>query len=162
MKEIRGRVWKFGDNVNTDNMSPAQYMFSISEVSQHCLEAIRPEFCREAKNGDILLGGDNFGTGSSRETAPRALKELGIAAVLAKSFARIFYRNCIDIGLPAAISPELYDHIEDGDIALVDLSLEKITNETKGETFKLRPVPRVMMDIVEAGGLIPYAICNKW
>jgi 3-isopropylmalate/(R)-2-methylmalate dehydratase small subunit len=162
MNKISGRVWKFGDNINTDNMSPAQYMFSLKEVAKHCLEAVRAEFCREAKKGDIVLGGDNFGTGSSRETAARALKELGVGLVIAKSFARIFFRNCIDIGLPVMICPELYDVIDDGDIVSVELAAGKITNESKKITFNPRPIPHVMMTILQAGGLINYAIREKW
>ena len=162
MERVKGRVWKFGDNINTDNMSPAQYMFSVSEVSKHCLEAIRPEFCKQAASGDIVLGGDNFGTGSSRETAARALKELGIALVIAKSFARIFYRNCIDIGLPAVISPELYEKIGEADIVLADLGASQIINQTRGESLTITPIPKAMMDILEAGGLISYALKKNW
>jgi 3-isopropylmalate dehydratase small subunit len=162
MKQIKGRVWKFGDNINTDNMSPAQYMFSIKEVAKHCLEAVRPEFSVRVKPGDILLGGENLGTGSSRETAPRALKELGIELVIAKSFARIFYHNCIDIGLPAINIGELYNKIEDGDIVVADLKSNKIINETQQLTFKLISIPKVMMDILNAGGLISYALKKNW
>jgi 3-isopropylmalate/(R)-2-methylmalate dehydratase small subunit len=162
MKQVKGRVWKLGDNVNTDNMSPAQYMFSIGKVSEHCLEAVRPEFCVNVMPGDILLGGNNFGTGSSRETAPRALKELGIGLIISKSFARIFYRNCIDIGLPAIIDSELYENIEDGDIVVADLRSNRIVNETQRKTFTMKPIPGIMMDILNAGGLISYALERKW
>lgn len=162
MERIRGRVWKFGDNINTDNMSPAQYMFSIEEVAKHCLEAVRPEFCIEAKPGDIVLGGDNFGTGSSRETAPRALKELGIGLVLAKSFARIFYRNCVDIGLPAMIIGDLYEEIEDGDILVADVESNEMVDETKQKSFEVPPIPTATRRILEAGGLIPYAVSQHW
>jgi 3-isopropylmalate/(R)-2-methylmalate dehydratase small subunit len=137
-------------------------MFSISEVAKHCLEAVRPEFCQNAHKGDIVLGGENFGTGSSRETAAAALKELGIALVVAKSFARIFFRNCIDIALPVVICPEVYNSIDDGDIVSVDLTIGNITNEDKNQTFKTDPVPQTMMEILRAGGLINYAIDNKW
>ena len=162
MKTVKGRVWKFGDNINTDNMSPARYTFSISEVAKHCLEAVRPEFCQAAGKGDIVLGGDNFGTGSSRETAAAALKELGISLVIAKSFARIFFRNCIDIGLPVIIGAELYDLIDDGDILEGNLAEGKITNESKNRTVSTEPLPQTMMAILEAGGLINYAIREKW
>jgi len=162
LNDIRGRVWKFGDNINTDNMSPARYTFSINEVAKHCLEAVRPEFCQEARKGDIVLGGENFGTGSSRETAAAALKEMGIALVIAKSYARIFFRNCIDIGLPAVMGPGLYDSIDDGDIVRRSLTEGKITNESKNRTFRTEPLPQKMMAILEAGGLINYAIKEKW
>ncbi len=162
MKQIKGRVWKFGDNINTDNMSPARYMFSIEEVAKHCLEAVRPEFCKNIKRGDIVLGGDNFGTGSSREMAPAALKELGVALIIAKSFARIFYRNSINIGLPVIISPESYSAIDDGDMVSANLSNGKITNESKSLSFHTESIPQMMMDILESGGLIKYAIEKKW
>ena len=162
MNRVKGRVWKFGDNINTDNMSPARYTFSISEVAKHCLEAVRPEFCQEAVKGDIVLGGDNFGTGSSRETAAAALKELGISLVIAKSFARIFFRNCIDIGLPVIIGSDLYDLIDDGDILEGNLVEGKIYNESKKRSFNTRPLQQTMMAILEAGGLINYALKEKW
>ena len=162
MKQIRGRVWKFGDNINTDNMSPARYMFSINEVAKHCLEAVRPEFCNDVKRGHIVLGGDNFGTGSSREMAPAALKNLGVALVIAKSFARIFYRNSFNIGLPVMISPESYDLLDDGDIISADLADSKITNESKIMSFSTESIPQMMMDILKSGGLINYAIKEKW
>ena len=163
MKKIRGRVWKFGDNVNTDNLSPAQYIpYGIGEVAKHCLEAIRPEFSQSVKKGDVILGGDNFGTGSSRETAVRALKELGIALVIAKSFARIYYRNSMDIALPAIICPELFDLTDDGDIILADIYKGEIINERKRKTFKNDPIPKVMMEILQTGGLINYVLKEKW
>lgn len=162
MKRVKGRVWKFGDNINADNMSPARYTFSISEVAKHCLEAVRPEFCQEAGKGDIVLGGHNFGTGSSRETAAAALKELGIALVIAKSFARIFFRNCIDIGLPVIIGAELYDLIDEGDILEGNLAEGKIINSSKNRSLNTDPLPQTMRAILEAGGLINYAIREKW
>jgi 3-isopropylmalate dehydratase small subunit len=163
MNQIRGKVWKFGDNINTDNMSPAQYIpFGIPEVARHCLEAVRPEFPKHVKTGDLLLGGENFGTGSSRETAVAALKELGVILVIAKSFSRIFFRNAIDTALPVMICPELYDLTDDADILSADLVAGEIRNETKGKIFKTQPTPKVMMDILRAGGLINYALQEKW
>jgi 3-isopropylmalate/(R)-2-methylmalate dehydratase small subunit len=160
---IRGRIWKFGDNLNTDIMSPAQYIaHGVSEVAKHCLEVIRPEFPKEVKVGDVILAGENFGTGSSRETAPAALQYLGIRLVIAKSFARIFFRNSIDIALPLMICPELYDLADDGDIVLADPKMGKITNQTKGKTLDVAPLPTTMMEILEAGGLIHYALQQKW
>lgn len=145
-----------------DHYSPARYTFSISEVAKHCLEAVRPEFCQQARKGDIVLGGENFGTGSSRETAAAALKELGISLVIAKSFARIFFRNCIDIGLPVVMGPGLYDLIEDGDIIRGRLAEGRITNESQNKSFRIEPLPHTMMAILAAGGLINYAIREKW
>jgi 3-isopropylmalate/(R)-2-methylmalate dehydratase small subunit len=164
MKEIiKGKVWKFGDNINTDNMSPAQYIaYGVSEVAKHCLEAVRPEFPKEVKPGDIILGGDNFGTGSSRETAPAALKQLGVHLVIAKSFARIFFRNAIDIALPVMICPELYDKTNDLDILSANLTNGEIVNESQGKTYKTKPIPQTMMEILRAGGIINYAIQEKW
>ena len=163
MDKIKGTVWKFGDNINTDNMSPAQYIaYGIKEVARHCLEVVRPEFSKGVKVGDIVLGGDNFGTGSSRETAAAALKELGVALVIAKSFARIFYRNAIDIAIPVMICPEMYDLTDDGDIVSADLISGKITIENKGRTFVTSPIPQIMMEILRAGGLTNYAIKEKW
>jgi len=163
MTIIKGRIWKFGDNMNTDNMSPPQYIpFGIPEIARHCLEAVRPEFSRDAKKRDIVLAGTNFGTGSSRETAPAAIKELGIGLVIAKSFSRIFYRNSVDIALPIMICEPVYDATDDGDIVSVDLDSGLITNETKGSQYQTEPLPPRMMEIVRAGGLIPYAIREGW
>jgi 3-isopropylmalate/(R)-2-methylmalate dehydratase small subunit len=161
--KVRGRVWKFGDNINTDNMSPPQYIpLGIPEVARHCLEAVRPEFSREAKKGDIMLAGTNFGTGSSRETAPAAIKELGISLVIARSFSRIFFRNSVDIALPIMVNQEMYDSTHDGDIVSVDLTTGLMRNETKGEEFSSDPLPSTMMEIFRAGGLIEYALQEKW
>lgn len=162
MRNIRGTIWKFGDNINTDNMSPAAYMHSVSEVAKHCLEAVRPEFCKQVKKGDIVLGGNNFGTGSSRETAPAALKELGIALIIAKSFSRLFFRNCIDIGIPVIICPKVYEQIDDGVVVSADLVSGRIIDESKQKDFVAEPLPETMMEILEAGGLIEFAIQNKW
>ena len=162
-KTLKGKVWKFGDNINTDNMSPAQYIaYGVGEVAKHCLEAVRPEFPKEVKRGDMILGGENFGTGSSRETAPAALKQLGIDLIIVKSFARIFFRNAIDIALPVMICPELYDPTDDGDRLSANLTTGEIVNQTKGKTFKTRPLPHTMIEIFRAGGIINYAIQEKW
>lgn len=163
MNKIKGRAWKFGDNIDTDNMASSQYLpHGIPEVAKHCLEAVRPEFPQEVKAGDIVLGGENFGTGSSRETAAAVLKELGVALVIAKSFARIFYRNATDIALPVMICPELYDLTKDLDIISADFSSGIIINENNGRTFKTDPIPQTIMGILHAGGLINYAIKEKW
>ncbi len=159
MNIIKGRVWKFGDNINTDNMSPGQLVaLGIKICAQHCLEAIRPEFPKQVKPGDVVVAGTNFGTGSSRATAPLALKELGVALIVAKSFARIFYRNAIDLALPVVICPEAYEQTDDGDLISVDLVKGEVTNETKGRHFAMDPIPQTMMDIMEAGGIINYVV----
>jgi len=160
---IKGKVWKFGDNINTDNMSPAQFIaHGIGEVAKHCLEAVRPEFPKEVEPGDIILAGDNFGTGSSRETAPAALKQLGVHLIIAKSFARIFFRNAIDIALPVMVCPELYDATSDSDILSANLTNGQIVNESQGKTYRTMPIPQTMMEILEAGGIINYAIKENW
>ena len=160
---VRGRIWNFGDNINTDNMSPPQYIpLGIPEVARHCLEAVRPEFAREARIGDMIVAGTNFGTGSSRETAPAAIKELGISLIIAKSFSRIFFRNSVDIALPIMICQEANGLTDDGDILSVDFDTGLIRNETRGKEFWANPLPPTMMEIVRAGGLISYAIKEGW
>ncbi len=163
MNIVRGRIWKFGDNINTDNLSPGYYIANgISELARHCLEAVRPEFPQNVKKGDVILAGYNFGTGSSRETAPATLKALGVALVIAGSFARIFYRNAINIALPLLECAEIFNETKDGDMVAADLSTGTITNETLKESFRSVPLPKIMMDILQAGGLINYAIKEKW
>jgi 3-isopropylmalate/(R)-2-methylmalate dehydratase small subunit len=160
---VRGTVWKFGDNMNTDNMSPPQYIpFGIPELSRHCLEAVRPEFAREAKKGDIIVAGTNFGTGSSRETAPAAIKELGISLVIAVSFSRLFFRNSVDIALPIMVYREARESFDDRDVISIDFLRGSITNETKGTSYSTDPLPPTMMEIIQAGGLIPYAMEKGW
>ena len=163
MDQVRGRVWKFGDNINTDNMSPPQYIaHGIGEIAKHCLEAVRPEFPGEAKTGDIVIAGTNFGTGSSRETAPAALKTLGIALVIAQSFSRIFFRNAVEIGLPVMICEDLQEQTEDGDILSANLATGLIRNESRDRQWDASPIPRKMMEILQAGGLVKYIIKNGW
>jgi 3-isopropylmalate/(R)-2-methylmalate dehydratase small subunit len=123
---------------------------------------VRSEFSKDVDSGDIVLGGDNFGTGSSRETAEAALKKLGVALVIAKSFARIFFRNSIGIGLPVMICPELYGLVDDGDLISANLSTGKIINESKSRVFNAEPLSAMMMDILGAGGLIKYALKKNW
>ena len=163
MNTIKGRVWKFGDNINTDNLSPGYYIAQgFDELAKHCLEAIRPEFSRHVEPGDIVLGGYNFGTGSSRETAPATLRHMGISLVIARSFARIFYKNAINIALPLMVCAEIYEPTDDGDLISAELTKGAIINERTGNTFQTDPLPKIMMDILQAGGLIQYAIREKW
>ncbi len=157
--KIEGRVWKFGRDVDTDAVIPAKYLNlqDPKELGRHCMENIRPDFAKSAKPGDIVVAEENFGCGSSREHAPLALKGLGISCVIAKSFARIFFRNCVNIGLPVLEAPEAVDAIQDGDEVSVDLENGTIEDITHGLKFKASPMPQLAREIAEAGGLIEYA-----
>jgi len=155
---MAGRAWKFGDHMDTDRISPSRYghVTDPKELARHCMEGEDPEFSTKARPGDVIVGGVNFGCGSSRERAPLGIRELGITCVIAKSFGRIFLRNSINIGLPVIVCPEASDDCETGDILEVDLAGGTITNKTKNRTYRSRPWPEFMRRIVEAGGLIPY------
>ncbi|KYZ75017.1 3-isopropylmalate dehydratase [Anaerosporomusa subterranea] len=156
MHTLRGNVLKYGDNINTDLISPPQYLEKSMEViAQHAMEGIDEQFASKVQPGDILVAGDNFGPGSSRETAPIALKMAGVGAIVAKFFARIFYRNAINIGLPVLECPDI-DKIQDGDALEIDLESGIITNITKGEQYKTAPLSEPVMDVLSAGGLIPF------
>ena len=133
----------------------------IKEVARPCLEAVRPEFAKEIKAGEVVVVGKDFGTGSIRVTAPLASKELGVALVIAKSFMQIFYRNAIDIVLPVIICPEAYDQTDDADITLVDLTTGEVTNENRHTKFRVDPIPATMMDILQAGGIVNYVVRSK-
>ncbi len=152
---IRGRVWKFGKNVDTDQIIPAEYLVTADpkELGRHAFEKVRPEFAVEAKNGDIIVADENFGCGSSREHAPRALLGKGISAVIAKSFARIFFRNSINIGLPvieADVEAKDWDELE------IDFKRGVVKNLTTGKEFHFKPLPEFLLKIIEAGGLVEY------
>ena len=159
MKKANGTVFKYGDNVDTDVIIPARYLNSSdpAELAQHCMEDIDKDFIKNVKPGDIIVADKNFGCGSSREQAPGVLKALGIKAVIAKSFARIFYRNSINIGLPVIVCKELYDHVEDGGQA--DLNLSAGTVTVDHQVFSCTKLPEYMQNILSAGGLI--ASLNK-
>lgn len=150
-----GKVWKFGDNVDTDQIIPAIYLITgdRKELAKHAFENARPEFVKQVKPGDIIVGGSNFGCGSSREHAPRALIGAGIPVVVAKSFARIFYRNSINIGLPLV---EADIEAKDGDVMEVDFEAGVVTNTTNGKTAKFPPMPQFLKRLVAAGGLVEY------
>jgi 3-isopropylmalate/(R)-2-methylmalate dehydratase small subunit len=155
---IRGKVWKFGDHVDTDVIIPARYLNAPepSELAKHCMEDIDSSFAGSVQAGDIMVGGWNFGCGSSREHAPVAIQASGITCVIAASFARIFYRNSINIGFPILECPEASEAIKAGDIVTVDTETGKITDETTGQVFEAKPFPPFIQKIVESGGLLPY------
>ncbi|MEM2938939.1 MAG: 3-isopropylmalate dehydratase small subunit [Candidatus Bathyarchaeia archaeon] len=155
---IRGRVWKFSDDVNTDLIIAGKYKLSITnigELSKHAMEALIPNFAEKVKSGDLIVAGKNFGCGSSREQAPLVLKHIGIGAVIAKSFARIFYRNTINIGLPAVECKDT-NKISDGDMLEVDLSEGRIKNIVKNEIYEIKPIPPALLEILVNGGLVGY------
>ena len=158
---IRGTVWKYGDNVDTDAIIPARYLnvSTPEELARHCMEDIDPGFADAVQPGDIIVAGENFGCGSSREHAPLAIvgnRGSGIACVVAKSFARIFYRNAINIGLPILECPEAVEETETSDQLTVDLKAGTITNQRTGRTYQTTPFPSFIMGIIQAGGLVPY------
>ncbi len=153
---VKGNVHKYGNDVDTDVIIPARYLNTGSEeeLAAHCMEDLDKEFVAKVKAGDILVAQDNFGCGSSREHAPIAIKASGIALVIANTFARIFYRNSINIGLPILECPEAVAGISDGDIVSCDLSKGIITNETTGESYQAQPFPEFIQKIIDAGGLM--------
>ncbi len=155
---IKGTVIKYGDNIDTDVIIPARYLntSNIDELAAHCMEDLDKDFVNKVKPGDIMVAGKNFGCGSSREHAPAVIKAAGIACVIAETFARIFYRNAINIGLPIMECPEAAKDIENGDQVSVDIYTGVITNISKGKTYQGTPFPEFMQDIMKAGGLINY------
>ena len=156
MNNANGSVFKYPDNVDTDVIIPARHLNTqdAKELASHCMEDIDKDFINNVKDGDIMVGGWNFGCGSSREHAPLAIKTAGISVVIAKSFARIFYRNSINIGLPIMECPEAVDAISNGDVVSVDADAGVIVDETTGQTFQAQPFPPFIKEIIEAGGLI--------
>jgi 3-isopropylmalate/(R)-2-methylmalate dehydratase small subunit len=159
MNVIRGRVWKFGDNIDTDVIIPFKYKAKTidpQELAQHVMEGIDPSFSKKVRPGDIIVAGRNFGCGSSREQAPLAIKAAGIAAVVAESFARIFFRNAINIGLPVIEVKGVSEKTDDGDVFEIDLHQGTVKNLSKGLTFKAAPMPDMLMEILKEGGLVNY------
>ncbi len=156
--KIKGKVHKYGDDIDTDVIIPARYLTSTDpkELGKHCLEGIDPEFPRKVQPGDILVVGKNFGSGSSREHAPLAIKGAGISLVIAKSFARIFYRNAFNVGLPLLESQEAVEGTDAGDELEVELEQGKIVNLTKAKEWKAERIPEFMIELIKEGGLIPY------
>ena len=156
--ELKGKVHKYGADVNTDVIIPARYLnvSDPAELAKHCMEDIDPEFVNKVQPGDIIMATTNFGCGSSREHAPLAIKAAGVSCVIAKSFARIFFRNAINIGLPLLECDEAVDKTEAGDTLEVDLSQGEIKNPTNGTTFTAKPYPDFMAELISAGGLIEH------
>ncbi len=155
--KIKGRAWKFGDDISTDHITPGRYYHlrsNMPELAKHIMEDADPDFPKKFKPGDFIVAGNNFGMGSSREHAPLALKIAGVSAVIAKSFARIFYRNAINVGLPLLIADT--EVIEDGDELEVELGKGKIVDLSKGVTIEAKPLPEVMLRILNEGGLVNY------
>jgi len=155
---IRGCVYKFGDNINTDAIYPGRYLSITTdreEMAKHCFELVCPEFLKKAKSGDIIVAGKNFGCGSSREQAAACLKYFGISLIIAESFARIFYRNAINLGLPVLIAPGITKKIEHQDPLEVELEMGIIRDMKTDETIKVLPMPQFIIEIIKAGGLIP-------
>lgn len=155
---LRGRVWKYGDNIDTDAIVPARYLNTTSEqeLASHCMEDWDASFVKEVRPGDIVVAGTNYGCGSSREHAPIALKASGIACVVAETFARIFFRNSLNIGLPILECPEAARATEAGQILEIDLSTGRIYNVDTGATYQATPYPEFMLALIEAGGLVEY------
>ena len=153
-----GAAWKYGDNVDTDVIIPARYlnMTAPEELARHCMEDIDPGFAGAVRPGDVIVAGENFGCGSSREHAPLAIKGANVSCIVAKSFARIFYRNAINIGLPILECAQAVDETEKGDKLSVDLGAGTITNARTGCTYQTSPFPPFVTEIIEAGGLVPY------
>ncbi len=152
----KGYVHKYGDNVDTDVIIPARYLNTSdpAELASHCMEDIDKDFTKKVKSGDIIVGGANFGCGSSREHAPLSIKESGVSCVIAKTFARIFFRNSINIGLAILECPEASERIADGDDVSIDFDTGVITNFTKNETYKAEPFPDFVKNIISSDGLL--------
>ena len=158
MNHAHGRVFKYGDNIDTDVIIPARYLNSTdpSELATHCMVDIDPTFAGRVEAGDIMVGEKNFGCGSSREHAPLAIKASGISCVIAETFARIFFRNAINIGLPIMECPEAAKEIRDGDDVEVNVDTGEIIDRTSGKSYRAQPFPPFMQQIIAAGGLVNY------
>ncbi|MDD4879665.1 MAG: 3-isopropylmalate dehydratase small subunit [Candidatus Omnitrophica bacterium] len=157
---LKGKAWKFGNDINTDEIIPAKYLVSVEPkvLGENCMDGIAPGFSKKIGAGDIIVGGKNFGCGSSREHAPLAIKGCGISCVIADSFARIFYRNSINIGLPIFECPEAAKSIEEGDEVEVDASTGLIRNLTRNKKCQAKPMPAFMQELIEAGGLMKWVV----
>jgi 3-isopropylmalate/(R)-2-methylmalate dehydratase small subunit len=158
MMILRGRVWKFGGNVDTDVIIPIQYckITDPKELAKHCMEGIVPGFHEKVKPGDVIIAGDNFGCGSSREPAPISIKATGISCIIARSFARIFYRNAFNVGLPILECLEALDSIEEGHEVEVNFDTGEIRDLFRGQSFRAKPVPPFMQELILDGGLMNH------
>ena len=158
--KIKGKVWKFGKNIDTDVIIPARYLNTSdpAELAKHCMEDADPDFSKKIRPGDIIVAGKNFGCGSSREHAPIALKAAGIGCVIAPSFARIFYRNAFNMGLPIFECDETSGVLKQGDDVEVDADTGEIRDLTTGDVFKAQPIPPFMQELISDGGLIPHVL----
>jgi 3-isopropylmalate/(R)-2-methylmalate dehydratase small subunit len=157
MDTIKGRVWKFGDDISTDLIIPGKYKFKtidFNELAKHAMEGADPEFASKVQKGDIIVAGENFGCGSSREQAPVVIKHSGVSAVLAKSFARIFYRNAFNVGLPVVECPKLPDNLKTGDS--IEISLREGKIKAGNKTYSFKPIPDFLMTILQDGGLVEH------
>jgi len=155
---MNGKCWKFGNNINTDEIIPARYLNTSdeNELAKYCMEDADPDFVNKISKGDIIVAEENFGCGSSREHAPIAIKAAGISCVIAKSFARIFFRNSINIGLTIVESRDAVDKIKEGDTVSVDIEKGTLVNNSTNESFTLEPYPEELRDIINAGGLMKF------
>jgi 3-isopropylmalate/(R)-2-methylmalate dehydratase small subunit len=156
--KLEGRAWKYGDNIDTDVIIPARYLNTTDAptLAAHCMEDLDQGFAKDVRPGDIIVGGRNFGCGSSREHAPISIKGAGVSCIVAESFARIFYRNAINIGLPILESEDAAREAQKGDMLSVDLAAGTITNQRTGKIYQASPYPPFVLGIINAGGLIPY------
>ncbi|RLI07511.1 3-isopropylmalate dehydratase [Candidatus Bathyarchaeota archaeon] len=156
--KIRGRVWKFGDGVNTDLILPGRYLdlTDPEEMARHVMESLDHDFPMKVERGDIIVAGRGFGSGSSREHAALALKHAGVSAIIAESIARIFFRNAINVGLPALECPGITDIVEEGETLEIDLEGGVAYNPERGRRIKFKPLPEFLLNILRAGGLVPY------
>jgi 3-isopropylmalate/(R)-2-methylmalate dehydratase small subunit len=157
MKPIEGRVWIYGDNINTDVIFPGKYTYTITDpdqMRQHALEDLDPEFHNQVQDGDIIVAGKNWGCGSSREQAVTCLKVAGVGAIVARSFARIYYRNCLNAALPAIVCPDAVEAIQAGDRLKIDLLEGRI--HVGDKSFSFDPLPQAIATVFDAGGLVPY------
>lgn len=155
----QGKIWKYGDNIDTDKIIPARYLNTSDpkELAKHCMEDEDTTFAGKVRKGDILVAGENFGSGSSREHAPIAIKEAGVSVVVAKSFARIFFRNAVNIALPIVEDPAIVDDAQTGDVLVIDLDKGSVKNETRNKTYAIHPLPDMMKKILASDGLMNYA-----
>ena len=163
MSKLEGTVWKYGSHINTDVMIPARYLFTSDpdELASHCMEDLDETFVKNVQHGDVIVAGENFGCGSSREHAPIALKTAGISCVIAASFARIFFRNSINIGLPLFEHSTAASEANKGDKILVDTISGEIQNLTQQKVYQVQPLPQFIQGIIKAGGLMPYVITHS-